>query len=113
MNQVNCGGQKPSSELIRTISPTAISQSGHIRVKPTLQIDDPAFQNIYACGDVIEAGVDCPNARSAMNQAQHVADNIVLALQGREPTYLYAPAWADAGIVLTLGMVSIQTSSRQ
>jgi hypothetical protein len=46
-----------------------------------------------------------------MRQAQFVADNIVLALQGREPSHVYKPEWAEAGITLTLGMVSTEHDS--
>ena len=53
-----------------------------------------------------QTGVRNPNARSAMKQAQFVADNIVLAIRGREPTCRYSPDWADSVIKLTLGLVS-------
>lgn len=46
-----------------------------------------------------------------MRQAQFVADNIVLALQGQEPSHVYKPEWAEAGITLTLGMVSTEHDS--
>lgn len=75
-------------------------------MRPTLQIDDPSLPNIYACGDVAQTGVRNPNARAAMKQAQYVADNVVLAVQGREPSKLYTPSWADGVIKLTLGLVS-------
>jgi NADH dehydrogenase FAD-containing subunit len=104
--QVNCTGQKPSSELLRGIAPDALLESGHIRVKPTLQVDSPKLSNVYACGDVAQTGVRNPNARSAMKQAQFVADNITLAIRGQEPTYKYTPQWADSVIKLTLGLVS-------
>lgn len=74
-------------------------------MKPSLQIDEPSLPNVYACGDVADTGVQTPNARSAMKQAQYVADNIVLAIQGQEPSNFYTPEWADAGIKLTLGLV--------
>ncbi|KAH6681205.1 oxidoreductase [Plectosphaerella plurivora] len=101
---VNCTGQKPSSELLRGIAPDALLESGHIRVKPTLQVDSPSLSNVYACGDVAQTGVRNPNARSAMKQAQYVADNITLAIKGQEPTYKYTPQWADSVIKLTLGL---------
>jgi NADH dehydrogenase FAD-containing subunit len=75
-------------------------------VKNTLQIDEASLSNIYACGDVAQTGVRNPNARAAMKQAQYVADNVVLAVQGKEPTKYYTPTWADGVIKLTLGLVS-------
>lgn len=101
---VNATGQTPSSQLLQDLSPGAIAETGHIRIKPTLQIDDTSLSNIYACGDVAQTGVRNPNARAAMKQAQFVADNVVLAVQGKEPTNLYTPSWADGVIKLTLGL---------
>lgn len=70
-----------------------------------MQINVDSLPNIYVCGDVAETGVTNPNARSAMKQAMFAADNLVLSLQGKKPSYLYQPAWADAVIKLTLGLV--------
>jgi NADH dehydrogenase FAD-containing subunit len=103
---VDCTGQEPSSQLLKTLAPEAVATTGHIRVKPTLQIDVPSLPNIYACGDVAQTGVRNPNARAAMKQAQFVADNVVLAVQGKEPAHYYTPTWADGVIKLTLGLVS-------
>lgn len=104
---MNCTGQKPSSELLRGIAPEAIAESGHILVKPTLQVESASLPNVYACGDVAQTGVRNPNARAAMKQAQFVADNVTLAIRGQAPTYRYTPQWADSVIKLTLGLVSI------
>ncbi|KAI1494188.1 hypothetical protein F5X96DRAFT_35473 [Biscogniauxia mediterranea] len=101
---VNCVGQKPDSRLIAALSPDAISETGHILVKPTLQIQDDSLPNIYACGDVAETHVERPNARSAMNQAMIAADNILLAIQGKEPTRVYKHHWVEGVIKLTLGL---------
>lgn len=103
---MNCGGQRPSSQLLQDLAPGSISETGHIRVKKTLQINSSMLSNVYACGDVAQTGVRNPNARAAMKQAQYVADNIVLAIQGKEPTNFYTPTWADGVIKLTLGLVS-------
>lgn len=103
---MNCTGQQPSSQLLKELAPEAIAETGHIRVKPTLQIEMPSISNIYACGDVADTGVRNPNARAAMKQAQFVADNVVLAIQGKEPARFYDPTWADGVIKLTLGLVS-------
>ncbi|KAF6820123.1 hypothetical protein CPLU01_12848 [Colletotrichum plurivorum] len=101
---VNAVGQQPSSQLINDIAPEAIAKSGRIRVKQTMQIDVDSLPNIYVCGDVAEAGVTNPNARAAMKQAMFAADNLVLALQGKAPSHLYRPSWADGVIKLTLGL---------
>ncbi|KAK2013824.1 FAD/NAD(P)-binding domain-containing protein [Colletotrichum eremochloae] len=101
---VNATGQQPSSQLISEFVPEAIAKSGRIKVKPTMQIDVDSLPNIYVCGDVAEAGVTNPNARAAMKQATYAADNLVLALQGKQPTKIYRQYWADGFIKLTLGL---------
>ncbi|KAF4826143.1 Fe-regulated protein 8 [Colletotrichum tropicale] len=101
---VNAIGQQPSSDLVRELAPEAIAKSGRIKVKPTMQINVDSLPNVYVCGDVAETGVTNPNARSAMKQAMFAADNLVLSLQGKKPSYFYQPAWADAVIKLTLGL---------
>ncbi|KAH8601837.1 hypothetical protein B0O99DRAFT_501073 [Bisporella sp. PMI_857] len=101
---IQCGGQKPSSETIRTLSPGSISASGHIRVKPTMQIIDETLPNVYVCGDVAETGVSNPNSRAAADNARTAADNIVCAVEGQLPKYHYKHHWAASGIKLTLGL---------
>lgn len=73
-------------------------------MKPTLQIEDDELRNVYAAGDVAEAG-GYGNSRSTMEQATVVADNIVLAIKGK-PLTEYHAQWWEGGIDLTLGLVS-------
>lgn len=108
--KVKCTGQKPNSNLVAALSPSTVSESGHVKVLPTLQIADPTFPNVYACGDVAALAGDGPapnpNARSAIRQAAIVADNVLLgARRGKEPAYTYRHSWADGLIKLTLGLV--------
>ncbi|KAK7229499.1 hypothetical protein V2G26_001669 [Clonostachys chloroleuca] len=101
---INCVGQKPSSDLIATLSPTSISTTGHIKVRPTLQVEGEGFSNIYACGDVADTKTPNPNARSASRQAAVVARNVLLEAQGRLPDKIYENHWGDGVIKLTLGL---------
>lgn len=87
------------------LSPNAISATGHVRVKDTLQIRDDEISNVYACGDVAESGAPNPNARVAMRQAMIVAQNILQVVRGEGPTHTYETSWADGVIKLTLGLV--------
>ncbi|GJN67696.1 hypothetical protein PLICBS_001724 [Purpureocillium lilacinum] len=103
-SQIDCTGQKPSSQVIESLVPTAISPSGHIKVKETLQIDAAHVPNVYACGDVADTHTPNPNARSAMRQATVVAENVLLVTQGKEPKHKYTNLWADGVIKLTLGL---------
>ncbi|KAI2467402.1 FAD/NAD(P)-binding domain-containing protein [Annulohypoxylon bovei var. microspora] len=101
---VNCTGQKPDSKLIAALSPTSISESGHILTKPTLQIQDDSFPNVYTCGDVSETNTAHPNSRSAMRQAQVAAFNVLSGTEGKKPREKYIPHWLQGGIKLTLGL---------
>ncbi|KAI5458592.1 hypothetical protein BGZ63DRAFT_426968 [Mariannaea sp. PMI_226] len=101
---INCTGQKPASDLLKDLAPGTLTASGHIKVKPTLQIDNDEFPNIYACGDVADTKTPNPNGRAASRQADIVGDNILLAVRGKEQTYTYESYWADGVIKLTLGL---------
>ncbi|KAM5345841.1 hypothetical protein ACJ41O_011702 [Fusarium nematophilum] len=101
---VNCTGQRPASDILKDLAPNAISESGHIKVKPTLQIDDPSLPNIYACGDVADTKTPNPNGRSASRQADVAADNVLCCVRGKKPSYTYENYWADGIIKLTLGL---------
>ncbi|KAI0847456.1 FAD/NAD(P)-binding domain-containing protein [Daldinia vernicosa] len=101
---VNCTGQRPDSKLISELSPTSISESGHILTKPTLQIQDDSLPNVYVCGDVSETNTTHPNSRSAMRQATVVSFNVLSGTEGKKPRDKYVPHWLDGGIKLTLGL---------
>ncbi|RYP42971.1 hypothetical protein DL768_010149 [Monosporascus sp. mg162] len=101
---INCTGQRPASQLVVDLSPDSVLETGQIRVKPTLQIPDDSFPNVYACGDVAETGTRNPNARSAMRQGMIAAENVLLAIQGKAPRYEYIPHFADGAIGLTVGL---------
>lgn len=88
------------------LAPEAISPTGTIRVKPTLQIQNAKLSNVYVCGDVADVGIDNPNARSAMRQAMVVGLNVVRAATGGSPNKTYKPFWGEGVIKLTLGLVS-------
>ncbi len=109
-NKIDSTGQKPLSGLIAQLSPSSISDSGHIKVKPTMQLEDDALPNFYAAGDVVKTDAPNVNARSAVGQATVAADNILLAIKGRQPRNQYKPSWLENTILLTLGLVRPQTS---
>ena len=110
MSQVNCTGQAPSSSLLAAISPSSITTTNHIKTKPTLQVADNELSNVYACGDVTHVSASNRNSRSAMRQAEVVADNILLAARGGSPHHVYRDHWTDATIKLTLGIVSCSST---
>ncbi|TRX95915.1 hypothetical protein FHL15_003057 [Xylaria flabelliformis] len=100
----HCAGQKPNSSLIAELSPKSITVTGHILVKPTMQIDDDSLPNVYVCGDVAETKTPNPNSRTAAAQAMIATDNIILAIDGQEPTNKYKQQWLEGSIKLTLGL---------
>ncbi|KAF4303657.1 hypothetical protein GTA08_BOTSDO08145 [Botryosphaeria dothidea] len=97
-------GQKPVSGIVADLSPSSVAESGHIRVKPTMQIADDSLPNVYIAGEVAKTDVRNVNARSAMEQATVAADNILLAVKGKEPQVHYKSSWIDDSILLTLGL---------
>ncbi|KAI0179571.1 FAD/NAD(P)-binding domain-containing protein [Hypoxylon sp. FL1284] len=101
---VNCTGQRPDSKLIAQLSPSSISESGHILTKPTLQIQDESLPNIYVCGDVAETNTPHPNSRSAAHQATTCAFNVLSCAEGNKPKETYESHWMEGGIKLTLGL---------
>ncbi|KAF7547467.1 hypothetical protein G7046_g8992 [Stylonectria norvegica] len=101
---INCTGQKPASGFLNSFAPHLISESGHIKVKSTLQIDDDSLPNVYVCGDVADTKTPNPNGRSATRQADVASDNILLVARGKKPTKIYENIWADGIIKLTIGM---------
>ncbi|KAK8044609.1 hypothetical protein PG993_004633 [Apiospora rasikravindrae] len=101
---VNCTGQKPTSSFMAGLAPEAISPTGTIRTKPTLQIQDEKLPNVYVCGDVAAVGIDNPNARSAIRQGMVVGYNVVREATGGSPTRTYNPFWGEGVIKLTLGL---------
>ncbi|KAK4639979.1 hypothetical protein QC761_700150 [Podospora bellae-mahoneyi] len=101
---INCTGQKPASGIVASLAPNTITPSGHIRVKPNLQIDDDSLPNVYVCGDVAQAEVRNPNSRVAARQAEICADNVVRAVKGKKPKYVFTEGFGDGVIKLTLGL---------
>lgn len=106
--KIPCTGQAPNSELVANLSPGAISpRSGHVRVRPTLQIDAPVggLDHLFAVGDVADTGGP-KMGRAAVAQVQVVADNILAMVSGSPPRRVYTPHRAVEGSIhLTLGMV--------
>jgi len=72
---IMCTGQIPLSDFVRPLSPSSITSSGHIHVKPTLQIGDEQYPNIFVIGDVADTGAQ-KAARPGFSQAIIVAQNI-------------------------------------
>lgn len=54
--QIICTGQIPHSNILKSLSPESIDESGFVRVLQTLQLNDAKHPNIFAIGDVAATG---------------------------------------------------------
>lgn len=101
-------GQRPNNDLLTNLTPSSSGSlinpdNGFIRVRPTLQVQDERFPNIFAVGDIADTGAQ-KAARPGSMQAGVVARNIQALIEGRRAEEEYVPP--PAAIHLTLGMVS-------
>ncbi|GIC84267.1 NAD(P)/FAD-dependent oxidoreductase [Aspergillus udagawae] len=99
-------GQRPNNDLLTSLTPSRSGSlinpdNGFIRVRPTLQLQDENFPNIFAVGDIADTGAQ-KAARPGSVQAGVVARNIQALIEGRRAEEEFAPP--PAAIHLTLGM---------
>lgn len=79
-----------------------LSLSGYIRVRSTLQLADAAMDRVYAAGDIVDIDT-IKNGRTAFEQAQVVAQNIVRQIRGKQLVD-YRPRWWEGATKLTVGL---------
>ena len=96
-----CTGQTPQSQVVHTLSPESVDESGFIKVKATLQIEDQRFPNVFALGDIAATKAQ-KAARPAKKQADVVAKNAIHLLN-QEPLEKYEVT-DPAAIHLSLGI---------
>ncbi|KXJ93400.1 hypothetical protein Micbo1qcDRAFT_232938 [Microdochium bolleyi] len=100
-------GQTPNSQFVTAglepSSPDSLvnPQNGFIRVRPTLQFQDPRYPNLFAVGDIADTGAH-KAARPGSAQAAVVAKNLLAMIAGgdAEEKVVVDPA----SIHLTLGL---------
>ncbi|KAN0064182.1 hypothetical protein ACQY0O_003349 [Thecaphora frezii] len=102
-----CTGQTPRSSLIAALSPSSLTESGFVRVLPTLQLDSRELEPhharcIFAIGDVAHTGAT-KTVRAAMPQIQVVTQNVLQLLGNEEAKHVFEPS-KTVGIHLTLGL---------
>ncbi|KAI8970268.1 hypothetical protein BDF20DRAFT_838639 [Mycotypha africana] len=79
---IMCIGMTPNNALLAELAPDCINKkTGLVRIKPTMQIEDDRFPNIFAAGDVCEH-TDCKNGHSAWMQAIAALTNIRKMIEG-------------------------------
>ncbi|KAL4890010.1 hypothetical protein BDV59DRAFT_185513 [Aspergillus ambiguus] len=99
-------GQTPNNGLIKDLAPSSSEslinpENGFVRIKPTMQFQDPQYPNLFAVGDIADTGLR-KAARPGSAQAGVVARNIQAMIEGRKPEETYPRM--PAAIHLTLGM---------
>lgn len=77
-----CIGMTPNSSVLEAFSPKSINEeNGFVKVKPTMQIQDDQFTNIFAAGDVIDH-TDVKTGSFAWMQGLAVLTNIRKLING-------------------------------
>lgn len=99
-------GQKPNNALVDslpTTNPEGLinKTNGFIRINKSMQIQDEAYRNIFAVGDIADTGVH-KAARPGAAQAKVVASNILSMLFGGSPDVQYEKS--PRAIHLSLGL---------
>lgn len=99
-------GQKPNNELVDTLPTTdpegLVNQAnGFLRIRKSLQLQDAAYDNIFAVGDIADTGVH-KAARPGAAQAKVVATNILSMLSGGNPEAQFEKS--PRAIHLSLGL---------
>lgn len=102
-------GQTPNNSIVKGLPPstsTSITNpdNGFIRIRPTMQFQEPKYPNLFAVGDIADTGVR-KAAKPGAAQAAVVAKNIHALLEGREPGESFPRI--PAAIHITLGHVSL------
>ncbi|CAI7660212.1 unnamed protein product [Penicillium bialowiezense] len=101
-------GQTPNNQLVSDLKPSSADgksivnpENGFIRVRPTMQLLDEQYSNLFAVGDIADTGAQ-KAARPGSAQAAVVAKNIVSLIEGKsaDDTFVKGPG----AIHLTLGM---------
>ncbi|KAI8983481.1 hypothetical protein BDB01DRAFT_722685 [Pilobolus umbonatus] len=101
-----CIGMTPNSELMKAFAPDSINkQTGFVKVKPTMQIDDDKFTNIFAIGDVSDH-TDVKTGHYAWMQGLSALDNIKKMIKGANQNELEPYKSKDLALIkMVLGKV--------
>ncbi|KAJ3033870.1 hypothetical protein HDV00_005674 [Rhizophlyctis rosea] len=103
-------GGKPNSAVLSTLSPTVVDESGYVRVKRTLQIEDDRFPHVFASGDVTNTP-EVKNGRTAFAHGQSIIGNVRRMIAAKETgkdgkvLELVPYTYGTPKIILYLGLV--------
>ncbi|KAI0311006.1 FAD/NAD-P-binding domain-containing protein [Amylostereum chailletii] len=79
-------GSIPATDFLKSIGPGVLTNTGHIRVRPTLQL--PSFPTIFAAGDATE-WPEPKQLTPCMNHTEVIVANILSLLVGKPATEEY------------------------
>ncbi|KAF9245795.1 FAD/NAD(P)-binding domain-containing protein [Melanogaster broomeanus] len=83
---ISTRGPSPNTAFVASLGSSTLSGSGHIKVRPTLQLLN--HPHIFAAGDVID-WVEQKQAAKTKGHAAIVAANVMSLLGGREASQVY------------------------
>ncbi|KAI8894806.1 hypothetical protein BC833DRAFT_195451 [Globomyces pollinis-pini] len=82
---IPCTGMSPNSELIAKLSPSSVDPNNkYVKVKPTLQLVDELYPNIFAGGDVCDID-QVKVGFAAFAHAYIIIENIFKLIRKNEP----------------------------
>lgn len=104
---IRATGQIPNTQLLSTLPLSSTDSlinpvNGFIRVRPTLQLQDMKYSNIFAIGDIADSGAP-KAARPAMQHVGVLARNVVAMIDGKQPDQEINIE--PAAIHMTMGLV--------
>ncbi|KAJ3104858.1 hypothetical protein HDU96_008783 [Phlyctochytrium bullatum] len=103
--QLLCTGLTPNSQVLETLSPKSVNTQKYVSVKPTMQIADERYPNVFAAGDVTDTE-DVKTAHSAWFHGWTSMNNIVNLIkhQGASTPKLESRPRNVPQIILYLGL---------
>ncbi|KAK9774364.1 putative FAD/NAD(P)-binding domain-containing protein [Seiridium cardinale] len=112
-------GQTPNTQFLSGLTPSSKDSlinpvNRFIRVKPTLQFQDPKYPNIYAVGDIADSGAH-KAARPGAAQAAVVAKNVLAMIEGKEPSepIVVSPPGIHMSLGLTKNLVFMNPNTAE
>ncbi|KAI8639688.1 hypothetical protein BD408DRAFT_371256 [Parasitella parasitica] len=111
---ITCIGMSPNNSLIKTIAPESINpETGFVKIKPTMQIQDDNYPNIFSAGDVCDH-TDVKTGHYAWMQGLAALNNIRKLISGASQDELEPYKSKDLALIkVILGEKEAVTQTHQ